>query len=277
MDRDGDPRSLHRARVASRRLRELVPVLPLTPGTARKLNRRLRKITARLGAVRELDVLLLLIDELRESRRRHSDALARVAVAVARDRDRSRGRRPKRVPVDDLRRMARKLGDLADDLEGASPRAAKATRWAVEARVARRAERLAEALRDASAVYLPERLHDVRIAVKKLRYSIELGRSVGTRTDPAALRALKRVQDALGRMRDMQVLIDRVRQVQATLTPPNVAVWRSLDALVASLDDDCRRLHARFMRLRPELDKIGERESPKPGTRHSAPGARRVG
>src|SRR5262249_59445457 len=98
MDR-GDVRALHRARVASRRLRELVPVLPLTPGTTRKLNRRLRKITARLGEVRELDVLLLLIDELRKDRRRHSDALARVAVTVARDRDRSGGRQP-RVPVD---------------------------------------------------------------------------------------------------------------------------------------------------------------------------------
>ena len=55
-------------------------------------------------------------------------------------------------------------------------------------------------------------------------------------------------------MHDLQVLIERVRQVQASLTPPNVTIWRDLDALVVSLEDDCRRLHARYMRLRERLD-----------------------
>src|SRR6266704_224163 len=59
----GDVTALHRTRGASRRLRELIPVLQLDHNVARKLGRRLRKITRRLGAIRELDVLLLLIDE----------------------------------------------------------------------------------------------------------------------------------------------------------------------------------------------------------------------
>src|SRR5260370_39500596 len=59
----GELRALHRARVASRRLRELLPVLQLHPDATRKHLRRLRNVTERLGAVRELDVLLLLIDE----------------------------------------------------------------------------------------------------------------------------------------------------------------------------------------------------------------------
>src|SRR5439155_14989866 len=78
-----NPRALHRARVASRRLRELLPVLQLEHGTGRKLNRRLRRVTNRLGSVRELDVLLMLIDELHVSRRGASGALGRVGVAVA--------------------------------------------------------------------------------------------------------------------------------------------------------------------------------------------------
>src|SRR3954471_12177403 len=64
----GDVRALHRTRVASRRLRELIPVLQLDHATAHKLNRRLRRVTARLGVVRELDVLMLLIDELHSAR-----------------------------------------------------------------------------------------------------------------------------------------------------------------------------------------------------------------
>jgi CHAD domain-containing protein len=271
---DGDVRALHRTRVASRRLREIIPVLPVRGDRARKLSRRLRRITSRLGAVRELDVLLLLLDELHGSRRAHSDALARVAVSVATDRDRAR--RGGRVSLEPLRRTARKLRELVDDLKREPAPDVRGTRWAVEARIVRRATRLADALSDAGAVYLPERLHAVRIAVKKLRYSVELANSSGVRSLSATSRLLRRAQDILGRMHDRQVLIDRVRHVQATLTPPSISVWRSLDALVASLDDDCRRLHGRYMRLRPELAAAAKDLAPTPElrTRRSDAGTR---
>ena len=255
----GDVRALHRARVESRRMRELIPVLPIEPDAARKLGRRLRKVTARLGSVRELDVLLLLIDELHEARRSHSDALARVAVAVAHDRDEARRRLLERLPVDELERTARKLRNAAEELDGATPRAAKATRWAIDARIAHRAARVLETLRDAGSVYLAERLHAVRIAVKKLRYSLELATAIAGGPYKEPIRTLRRAQDALGRMHDLQVLIDRIRQVQATLTPPNLAVWRSLDALVDGLDEECRRLHARFIRMRPQIEAVVHR------------------
>ena len=44
------------------------------PDMARRLGRRLRKVTRRLGAVRELDVSCLLIDELQETGRYDSQA-----------------------------------------------------------------------------------------------------------------------------------------------------------------------------------------------------------
>src|SRR5438045_809149 len=62
---EGDVRALHRTRVASRRLREILPVLQLKPQLADRLGRRLKKVTAQLGEVRELDVLSTLIHELR--------------------------------------------------------------------------------------------------------------------------------------------------------------------------------------------------------------------
>ena len=271
---EGDVRALHRTRVASRRLREIIPVLPLPGDKARKLSRRLRRITSRLGAIRELDVLLLLLDELHESRWAQSDALARVAVSVANDRDRAR--RGGGASIDAMRRTARKLRELVDDLRRKQMPDARATRWAVEARIVRRATRLTEVLRDAGAVYLPERLHAVRIAVKKLRYSVELANSSGARSLAATSRLLRRAQDILGRMHDRQVLIDRVRHVQATLTPPSIAVWRSLDSLVTSLDDECRRLHGRYMRLRPELEAAATELAPSAElrARHSRAGTR---
>jgi CHAD domain-containing protein len=253
----GDVRALHRARVASRRLRELLPMLQLDHEASRKLNRRLKKVTTRLGSVRELDVLLLLIDELHVSGRARSAALARVGVAVARDRDEARKRLTSRLPVDDIRRLARKLERVVSELQvleiTSSKTAVRRWRWAVDAQVAGRAARLATALEAAGAMYLPERLHAVRIAVKKLRYALELSMQLAGEKSGADLRALKRAQDILGRMHDLQVLIERVRHVQASLAPPNVTVWRELDALMASVEDDCRRLHARYMRLRDTL------------------------
>ena len=266
---NGDITALHRARVASRRLRELLPVLQLDHGIAVKLNRRLRRVTARLGTVRELDVLLLLIDELHVSRRVRTGPIARVGVAISKQRDDARKRLFHQLPVDELRRTARKLDRLVDevakqeDTAGARPRRGTDTaksgwRWAIDARVAKRASRLRTAIDEAGAVYLPERLHDVRLAIKKMRYALELGADASARREPD-LRALTRGQEILGRMLDLQMLIDRVRDVQAALTPPSLGVWRDLDAVVESLDDDCRRLHARYMRARVALLAIADR------------------
>jgi len=252
----GDVRGLHRARVASRRLRELLPMLQLDHEQARKLSRRLKKVTNRLGAVRELDVLLLLVDELHEARRGRTGSLNRVGISVAKDRDDARKRLATRLPIDSMRRLGDKLNRVVGELaeEERAPRiVARSWHAAVDAQLAARAARLGKALADAGAMYLPERLHTVRIAVKKLRYALELSNEItGTTRDPK-LTALKRGQELLGRMHDLQVLIERVRQVQASLAPPSVAIWRSLDATVVSLEDECRLLHARYMRLRDKL------------------------
>ena len=261
----GDVRSLHRARVATRRLRELLPVLQLDAEVSSKLGRRLRKVTRRLGSVRELDVLLLVIDELTASQPQHRDALRRVQVVVAKSRDEARKRLLAHLPANELWRLARKLervaGRLKRDEQDRSerkkdvrrnPLRAKTPAWAIDARIAHRASRVAAALRDAGHIYVPERLHVVRIATKKLRYALELAPT--TNTDRAqALRTLKRLQELLGRMHDLQVLIDRVRDVQASLMPPNLAVWRELDALIVALDEACRRLHARYVRDRETI------------------------
>jgi CHAD domain-containing protein len=259
----GDVPALHRTRVASRRLRELVPMLQIDAGKARKLSRRLRKITRRLGSVRELDVLLLLIDELHASRRDHREALAHVAVAVARTRDEARKRLFDRLPVDDIWRVAKKIARVAEGLEELDQSGGTAVgqrwHWALDARVANRAQRLLTAIQEAGAVYLPERLHDVRIAVKKLRYAAELSAEIARERMTSDVRTLRRAQDTLGRLHDIQVLIERVREAQASLTPPSVSLWRAIDALLESLDIDCRQLHARYMRVRGDLEGVAAR------------------
>jgi CHAD domain-containing protein len=124
-------------------------------------------------------------------------------------------------------------------------------------------------------VYLAERLHTVRIALTKLRYGVELATEIGGAVDAGDLRTLKRAQELLGRMHDLQALIDHVRQVQGALSPPDVTIWRTLDSLVASLENNCRRLHARYVRERAALVALCDRFGARSAARRAS--ARRVG
>ena len=254
---EGNANAVHRTRVASRRLREVLPVLQIDPDVSRKISRRLRKITDRLGTVREFDVLLGVLDGLEKVARYPKGALARIAAHVGQDRGRARRRLLEKVPIGDLRRVAAKLERVADKLEkGARTDESssdsrvitrRSWRWAVDARIARRGSALSAAIADAGAVYLSERLHTVRVAVKKLRYALELAADADHVKSSPDLRQLRRAQDVLGRLHDLQVLIDRARDVQASLTPPDLNAWRELDVFVVALEEDCRRLHGRYM------------------------------
>jgi CHAD domain-containing protein len=262
---------LHRTRVASRRLREILPVLKVDADVARRLGRRLRKVTQRLGAVRELDVLCLLIEELKASGQHEQQAVRRLAAAVGDDRTRARDRLLAKLPTDELHRIAHKLDKIANGLK--SGKSSPGWRWAIEARVTHRALALKDALLDAGALYLPERLHAVRIALKKLRYAREVWAEASGVNTKGELRSLKRGQDLLGRLHDMQVLLERVRQLQASLTPPDVTMWRKLDTLTTALENHCRRLHARFMRQRTAVLTMCDRAA---GLKTSTAAARRA-
>jgi CHAD domain-containing protein len=258
---DGDVQAVHRARVASRRLREVLPVLQLDPDAVDKIGRRLRKVTKRLGSVRELDVQLGVLGELRAAGRHSEAALARIVLSVEQERSQARERHLAKSQIRELRRVGAKLEKLARSFEerdagdwgqrrsgrAASLARQRSCRWAVQARVGRRAATLARAIAQAGAVYLPERLHAVRIAAKKLRYALELDADLRQVKSSPDITELRRTQDILGRLHDLQVLVDRTREEQASLAPPDVNIWRGLDVLVRSLEDECRRLHGRYM------------------------------
>lgn len=255
-----DVKSVHRTRVASRRLRELLPILQFDRGDAAKFSQQLRKVTRRLGPVREADVMLQLIAELHESGRFHEPTLRMIGDAIQLRRHKRLEKLPGKSTFEAFRRIERKLNRAADKLKGAeSVETRRAWRWALDARVSRRAQTLNKAIDEAGAVYLPERVHAVRIAVKKLRYALELDLEARGQKPAPELRTLKRTQELLGRLHDLQVIVDRVREIQAALQPPNVTVWRDLHTFVKSLEQSCRRLHARYVGERAALVGICDR------------------
>src|SRR5688500_10168933 len=81
----GDVRSVHQARVATRRLREALPVIgaAVNARSLGRVGRQVRRMTRALGPVRELDVALAHLDELAAKGVVSPRAIARVRDAIA--------------------------------------------------------------------------------------------------------------------------------------------------------------------------------------------------
>lgn len=252
--RKGDERAVHRARVASRRLREALPVLA-APGdqTLRRTRKRVRKVTRALGPVRELDVALMHLSEFESKGAAPAAAIDHVRRVIVRERNAHRREMLNVLTPGRLEKLRKPiagwslpLGDrAAADVEGAR-------------RIARRAARLAVAIERAGGLYLPDRLHAVRVACKKLRYVLELQREMRRSRATARIEQLRSMQDLLGRMHDLEVLIDRVRTTEVEEASINRLVALDLDRLVRALEEECRELHATYMAKRHALLKLCE-------------------
>jgi CHAD domain-containing protein len=103
-------------------------------------------------------------------------------------------------------------------------------------------------------LYAPERLHAVRIAVKQLRYALEVAADLRRTTRSAtSLRQLRAVQEMLGRAHDLHVLADHVRRVEGQLVTRSRPAARDLRRFARRIDDECRQLHASFLSRRGAL------------------------
>lgn len=249
---EGDVTAVHRARVGSRRLREVLPPLRelLPAGTAERARADVRRVTRALGPVRELDVAIALFDELAPAH--PLGAAARLAVTRAMTRDRDRAQRRMRAALT-TRRCERLAASLAALRVPDEPAAAARLVATVNIRVARRGRRVREALDRAGAIYVPERLHQVRIAVKQLRYALEVAGELRRGRPTARVTQLRRIQDLLGRAHDLHVLAERVRRVQTAVVRASRTTAADLGRLADALDDDCRTVHAAFMSRRQGL------------------------
>jgi CHAD domain-containing protein len=260
----GNVHAIHRARVATRRLREALPLV-VDGAHGRKLERQVRALTQALGPVRELDVILHTLDVLEadgDVPRSGIECLRRLVTDERRRRHAEMGRR---VAGCDLVKLRKKAVAGARKHDAAVARAAArrgrpatgrrdpGRMAAADRRAGRRAERLHLAIENAAGIYLPDRLHEIRIAVKKLRYAMEVARDLRGSRATVRINTLKRAQDLLGHMHDLEVLIARTRAVQGSPGASDLRLSSDLDRLVRRLENECRRLHGRYIESRPAL------------------------
>jgi CHAD domain-containing protein len=250
----GETRGVHQARVASRRLREAVPVLTSgVKGTkARKARSKIRRLTTALGTVRELDVTIQLLDELVADESLPRPALEDVRGRVITERDARRAVMLKRLGHVNLPKLDRRLASAGDVVAESR---SEAWRDALGARLLKRSKALTVAMTAAGHIYAPEQLHQVRIAAKKLRYALELAFDAGIKLASAPVRVVKRAQDTLGRLHDLQVLQSHVAAIQAQPSGRSLPDG-GLEIVSRALEDECRHLHARYVAAIPKLTDV---------------------
>lgn len=251
----GKVEGVHQARVASRRLREVVPVLGEGLGDVEVagLRKDLRSLTRALGPVRELDVAAGMIDALDTGPTDIGQLRARWLRQIDRQRH---------APVRALHKALtpRFRDELDGELEAfAAARAASrddSWREALAQRLTDRAVDLRRQIAWAGALYRPGPLHDVRIATKKLRYALEITGETGLVAVARPLRTLKAAQESLGYLHDLDVLFAMLHTVPATA--PGEELHHAASVVIDTLERQSRQSHAKYLRARASLARLTE-------------------
>ncbi len=237
---DEDVEALHRTRVASRRLREVLPVIEAR-GAAARIRRsrgRVRRLTRALGGVREMDVALGILDEIEAARPESRCVLAVARADVLRERAVRYAEMIRTLADIKPAGLARDLAAIGQNVPGPS---GSDQRRRLRERVVRRSQRLDAAIDQAGALYAFDRLHLVRIAAKKLRYALELVQELTPLGTRRLVARLKQFQDLLGRLHDLEVVAAYVRR--ATGSPGDEAAAKALEMI----ERETRQLHARYL------------------------------
>lgn len=252
----GDIPSVHRARVASRRLRAVLPVLAEAADseTLDRARKHVRRITRALGPIRELDVAIGHLDEIGPVSGLPARALARVRSHLTAERTARRRAMLEVITPAALQKLKARLhvppgtrppaSDLDAEVRGARRRAVN------------RARVLRTEVGRAGGLYVAERLHAVRVAAKKLRYALEVERELTRSRAVARINRLKRLQDHLGEIHDYEVLLGHVRAVQTDLAARAAGLSAELDPLIRTLEERCREGHAGFLKDRAALTNL---------------------
>ena len=243
-----DPENLHQLRVASRRVRAFLRVTRdlVDSDWAAELNGALRRLGQASNQARDLDVLLdHLAHEAPTLGTPDSDAATQLIRMLERDRDAAQTQLTEALDSGAHRAM---LEQLALPVEVAE-RPADRTLADLAARELRRLVAQVRALGKAPE---DDKLHDLRIRVKRVRYAAELGGLRGGRHTERVIGAATELQDILGAHQDAVVAEQRIRTLAERSEDARVAfaAGRLAERQRQRRDALQRQLPAAWRRLR---------------------------
>lgn len=241
----GEVEPVHQCRVATRRLRELLPLCEreVPAGIARRARRRLRRVGGAMGPVREVDVALELVDELARQQVVSDEAEDRLRQHLQDEREERREQMLDRLRSINTQKLERDLAEVARLLGMRQ----QTDFWAqaLASRMESRARTVRETVDAAGPLYISDRVHAVRIATKRLRYVLELAGDTGEARTKRAVRDARSVQDTLGRLHDLEVLASLMQDL--TVAAAGQPWHAPLEAARVHLERECRALHGQYV------------------------------
>lgn len=207
-----DPAAIHQSRVATRRMKAALDLMkPVLPKRARRaFNRIGRKLRRRLGPLRDADVMLEHLQEL-GSEGRFPAAIAWLSQRLRCERDKLRRKsakgRSSASVIDRLGAWQVVRMDIAAASEAVDSLLAESLHLQLDT-FAEQADRLGTPSADDDH----QDPHQLRIAGKALRYTIEMAGQQGHELPGMLTKTFKKMQDALGLWHDHVVLAEHTMQ-----------------------------------------------------------------
>ena len=222
-----DERSVHALRVSCRRSRVTLAEFAdqFAPGPRREARRAFRAAGRRLGKLRDLDVSAALAGQFADE---HPLAVeyARRWLRDAREEKRA----AEAASTEALAELPARVNGLKSAYRNTSDCFRKHA-----------AKRLLKRLKQASRQYKSwkrseraDDLHELRIRIKKMRYTLEVYSGLYGKPGKQLLTDLEAVQDSLGKWNDHQLLNNYVRKMQAAADPYECEALQSLSTRVSA-------------------------------------------
>ncbi|MGH3520403.1 MAG: CHAD domain-containing protein [Haloechinothrix sp.] len=218
-----DPEDLHQFRVAIRRLRSLLKTSPMFGADGEAVRAELSRLGTITGPVRDLDVLLMrLNDDVADFDPVDRAAAATLISALRRERGHDRRTLNRALSSPRYAKLLAGIAALATakdhdtDADSALPER-DGTKLLASLRKPFR--KLARAVDTLAEDPLDDDLHELRILGKRLRYAAETAlpsaRKSDTRQLKAVIKECKALQDLLGEHQDAVVAAERIRGLAA--------------------------------------------------------------
>jgi len=216
--RGDDPECVHQARVASRRLRAGLRVLRECCDAQqwKTWRKQIRRVTTRLGDARDKDVQIAYLCDVLDALDEKAcyPGIARLLVKLERQRERIQ---PKVVEAAERLRSSGVLEQMLAATkevlsEDRSRRAGVQSACTLTQRhILDNLDRLLSCQDSLSDPEDRERHHAMRIAAKRLRYTLEISAPVCGGQLDGTVEAIKKVQTLLGKIHDCDVWAERLR------------------------------------------------------------------
>ncbi len=251
----GEVRGVHQARVASRRLREGLGALDgaLPSDVRRRLLKMLRQLSRTLGAVRECDVTLALAASEAAQHDWPEVPVAIFKSALDAQRVELHRELVKMLTASEWQSaflpVRRRFSQMRAGVNHTDALAS------ARQRRIKRARALGRDVAGIGALYVPDQLHAIRIATKKLRYGLEWEQQIGRKAWVRERQVLEAAQEELGEWHDRLILQERIHRLRRSGDFPK-PVASSFKRMAADLERECRAMHAAILDRVPAILRV---------------------